>query len=94
MIATLRVTSSSRTGGACTVDLDGERTEYTLTVGPDRVCGALVERLHPHPLRVGPIAEHMTELARDEIRRGRGVTHLELHVVDGAVTHTAIASAA
>ena len=93
MIATLRTTRTSRTDRACTVDIDGERTEYTLTVGPERVCGVPVERLQSWPLRIGPIAEHLHELVRAEIQRP-GVTRYELHVVDGVVTHTAVAVAA
>ena len=96
MIATLRVADRYRgTSGVCHVDLDdGTRTTYMLTAGPDRICGVLVERLQSLPLRIGPIAEHVAELARNEIHRGRGVTRYELHVADGVVTHTAVAVAA
>lgn len=92
MIATLRVT---RTHGVrrATIDVGGEVTMYTLTVGPDRVCGVPVERLQSWPLRVGPIAEHVHDLVRAEIQRP-GVARYELHVVDGVVTHTAVAVAA
>lgn len=93
MIATLHITRTSRTDRACTVDLDGERTNYTLTVGPDRVCGVPVERIQSWPLRVGPIAEHLHELVRAEIQRP-GVARYELHVDGGVVTHTAVAVAA
>ena len=93
MIATLRVTRTSRTDRACTVVIGGERTEYTMTVGPDRVCGVMVERLQSWPLRVGPIAEHLHELVRAEIQRP-GVARYELHVDGGVVTHTAVAVAA